>query len=367
MPDQTEKAGYLADVARLRAGDVVTLLRVPFYAAADGWTLKAAIRMVAIVAMMALARIGSKQLMQMEYAHYRPDGDDVMVVTWRGVQRTIPLTPALKIAMDRYVYTVRPTAGSNMLFLSDTGGTPLGNLFYSRSFGNLERHLGADQPLKAMLRRFCTDHLDAQTEEDETVIEQFLHGAPEGEEAVSVARMRRLLTGCDPFDGCLPRAMEHDDIALRLARRLGTSLPEALRTRPSQKGVPRLPRLGSDHPFVAAMLAVEFPCKRPARVALAEELMDERGSELLSLLRSGMLTKVQGAELFHLSRRGFDDMLKLVGLDADQKAAHKTYFAAVREIAVLRAFSTIRSHPMVPDSVCFRSIVPPNRHHRGRK
>lgn len=296
------------------AGDMVMLLRVGFYLAV-GWRPFETIRMVAIVALLGLARTGVKPLLRMKRKHFRPGAKDVMVITSRNVTRVIPVTAPVRIAVERHM-AQSPNKRPNASLLQTSTGSPLGPLYFGESLPNLDRHLGLRRSLKAMLAKFALDALGAG---DEKVLRYFKDGDPDVTTASApVPELRHMMEDGDPFGGALPRALGNDRFALELARRLGSGLPDKLRTQACQKGQPKSPRLGAGHPLVAWLLAQEFPVTR-TRIAAIESLMAPRKEELLSLIESGMLPRVQARELLHLSLSGLETLLSRLTMTEEEK------------------------------------------------
>ncbi|WFU40753.1 hypothetical protein QA640_42490 [Bradyrhizobium sp. CB82] len=307
------------------------LLRVAFYSG-TGWRLADAVRIVAVVALLVLGRTGTKPLVRMKRKHWRPGGRDVLVVTSRGVKRMVPVVPALRIAVEPYL-DAAPDKRPNAPLLQTTSGNAQSNGFFGRTFFQIDRHLGFARSSKTMLRRFCSEMLgdgDVLEPAEEAALRYFESGDPAKPPAKAPLRdILALFEKRDPFGGALPRALGNDRFALELARRLGTDLPDKLQTQASREGKPRDPRLGPDHPFVAWLLAQKLPVSR-IQVAAIETLVEPRKEELVSLIESGDLPRVQACELLGLSRSGLATLLARLNMTAEEKEAHKANEAARR-------------------------------------
>ncbi|MGY4617656.1 hypothetical protein ACVWZ4_002883 [Bradyrhizobium sp. USDA 4472] len=325
MTDTTNSGPAIFAGPDFSAGDIVMLLRLGFYLGV-GWRPFETVRMVAIVALLGLARTGVKPLLRMKRKHFRPGAKDVMVITSRNVRRVIPVTAPIRIAVERHMaqsLDKRPNAP----LLQTATGSPLGPLYFGDSLPKLDRHLGLPRSIKAMLAKFALDALDAG---DEEVFRYFKDGDPDVTTASApIAELRHMMEDRDPFGGALPRALGNDHYALELARRLGTSLPDKLRTQASQKGQPKSPRLGTDHPFVAWLLTQQLPVSR-FRVPAIEALLEPRKEEFLSLIESGVLPRVQATELLRLSLSGLATLLASLNMTMDEKEAQRAKEAARR-------------------------------------
>jgi hypothetical protein len=322
-----------AGLRRLSPGDVVMLLRVPFFCGV-GWRLPDAVRVVAVLALLVLGRTGSKPLLRMKRKHWRPGGKDVMVITSRGVQRVVPVIPALRAAVEPYLDRA-PDKRPGAPILQTSSGNPQTNGFFGRTFSQIDTHLGFARSSKTMLRRFCSDMLG-----DGDGLEPKLRGALGYLESGSpgirpaqapIAAMLALFRRRDPFEAGLQRAIGNDRFAVQLAKRLGTSLPDRLTTQPSRKGIPRYPRLPADHWLVVWLRTQDYPRGKFKGFAHAESLFDQRKDEILALLASKELCRAQLLELVPVSRTGIDLLIARVGMTAEEKAAHRAEATAASQ------------------------------------
>lgn len=334
MPGSNPSSTSLTGLRRLSPGDVVMLLRVNFFSSV-GWRLPDAIRVVAILALLVLGRTGTKPLLRMRRKHWRPGGKDVMVITSRGVLRIVPVVPALSTAVERYLDQA-PDKRPGAPLLQTSSGNPQTNGFFGRTFSQIDSHLGFARSSKTMLRRFCSDMLrngDDLEPRLQAALEYFEAGSPDVRPAhAPVNGMLALFRRRDPFEGGLQRAIGNDRFALRLAERLGTSLPARLTTQPSRKGIPIYPRLSADHWLVAWLQAQDFPQGKPQRFARSEELFEQRKTEILELLDSKVLCKTQLRELLHVSPTGINLLIERSGMTAEEKAAHRADSTSARQL-----------------------------------
>lgn len=308
MTDDNSALKARAVLRRLSPGDVLMLLRVSFWIATGGCTPYFAVRQVAIIAFMVFARVSAASLAGLRLRHYRPDGEDVVVVTSRGKTRTIPLPPAVKMMVERYLIS-RPTSDSDHLFLT-WSGKPLERSSYNLTLRRTAKYLGLTRDLRGMLHRFCAETLDA--DHDDVAVANFFgrnfanYVAPA---PVTIAKMRQMIARHDRFDGTLLRCIGNDDFAMATAQRLGTVMPSVFWT--VTKDNQERPRLtAEEHPMVEALLAVDWARNRFARNRLRAELLDRHLADLEELLGSQKLTHRQAAQLFGVKYPSFWRLLK---------------------------------------------------------
>jgi hypothetical protein len=284
------------------AGDVLSVLRVPFWTIGGPRNTEFAIRQVAINAFMALVHLGVKLLARMTIDDWRPKDkqgrpQELVRVVERGFTRYVPPTEALAFAVERYL-SIRPKSDCQHLFLTSTG-KPLEKSSFSLTATTAARSLELDGSIPTLLKDFC--RTAAEDDWDKEAAAYFLgrkfgHRRP----AYDLEKLSALVTRTDRFEGCLRLAMEDDSVALDLLHsKYPTTLPAVcVDLQPATAGMIIKPRLSSDHPLVAALAAVEQPVSRAKR----EELFVSHYSTVSKLLNSGELSHTQGMEIFGYSK-----------------------------------------------------------------
>lgn len=301
----------------LAPGDVLSLLRVPFWILGGPCQEDFAIRQVAINAFVALVRVGIKPLARMMLrpaGHSSPigesewwfdeSGDGHFRVKDRFAVRKHRAPPALTFAVRRYC-EIRPANSSTHLFVTRTGA-PLEESSYSLTAKQAATALELGEALPTMLKDFCEARIKSHP--DKMAAAYCLALTFEGCRPVVDHRLAdEVLASVDPFEGKLQRAMEDDEFALQLLRtEYPTQMPLVARNIGYELPPPEVRRLDpKDYPWMEELLSRPKPKKRRETQIQREMNFNEFYPKMKPLLETGELTQTQAMELLGFSGTGW--------------------------------------------------------------
>jgi len=302
-----------AGITLLLPGDVLCLLRLPFWLASANYNWAFAARQVAILCFMALAHIGIKPLAKLmlrpkdskEQVYesewwFDHDGEGYFCIKDRKLrQHRAPA--ALSFAVRRYLSS-RPDTDDDHLFVTRSG-RPLEESSYSLTLLTLARQLDLGAPVATMLKAFCAEVAGQVLDAEDAA---FLTGRPyRGRKPkLEVVRELDLLLQIDPFEGLLGQAINDDDFAMTLlAERFPTRLPLLARTQSSYEKTDWMPPLDpKEYPLIRELASLPRAEKQIDMRAQREDRFVEYFPRMKPLLEEGKLPQYQAAELLGYSR-----------------------------------------------------------------
>lgn len=301
----------------LRPGDVLSLLRVPFWIIGGPCQKDFAIRQVAINAFIGLARVGIKPLARMMLRTvgqttpvdesewwFDENGGGHFTVKDRFAIRTHRAPNTLTFAVRRYC-ALRPANSCSHLFVTRTGA-PLEASSYRLTLKEAADALELRKPLPTMLKEFCESRIKLHP--DKKAVAYCLALQFEGRRPIVDPQLADdVLAFADPLDGKLRQAMESDEFALELLRtEFPTQMPRVARSTGYQ--LPPLPVRRVDPNLCAWMLDLlsrPKPKGRRKQQAQREEHFVEFFPKMKPLLERGELTQTQCKELLGFSSSGW--------------------------------------------------------------
>jgi hypothetical protein len=302
-----------AGLTSLDPGDVLCLLRLPFWLVAANYNFLFAARQVAILCFMAIAHIGVKPLARLMLRPrdainqvyesewwFDENGDGHFCIKDRKI-RNHKAPDALTFAVRRYL-NGRLNVQSDHLFVTRSGH-PLDDSSYSLTLLTLAQQLKLGAPVATMMKAFFAEHAAAVLDEECLA---FLTGrryrgrAPK----IGLGLQRDLLLLLDPFQGRLRDALENDDFARQLlSTEFPTRLPITGRPPDAYLHTDWKPPLNAnDHPWIAELMVPRRPEKQFRMREQREEIFLTYYPRMKPLLESGELPQYQAAELLGYSR-----------------------------------------------------------------
>lgn len=277
--------------------DVLAMMRPEFYEPIT-YTDFMAYRHCAIVAFLACAHIDAGTQLHIELDHWRPQGEDVVLVTRWGKTQKVPLTPQLIFVVERFIAErerVRCRGGSprwesKYLFVTEKGRKlGKGNVYHLFSL-----RMKGPKPKSVLgaLLRFCARNIRAGSSSD---VQRFFCGFAKkrGSQViplpdVPLKEMTRIVIETNPFKD-LDREVRGQVAAQKY---LSKNRPAVTLQQPG-----RAKLMPVDHPLVASLLKVKWPRGREKQAALRAELRLQHGAAFEELLRTRIITGKHLAEL----------------------------------------------------------------------
>ena len=259
-------------------------------------SLLKALRMCAVVALLACCCISPGHALNIRLADWMPGGRLVVRVRRNGRLDDVAITPAVASVVSRYVVERARVAKKNgwtseFLFVSSSG-RPVPATEIQLVFNRLSKRIGARGTVAGMLKNFCLRQL--RKGRDEAASRRYRGLTKElarprtALPAVGVARIERLLKRADPFKN-LERQLGDDAAAQRWLADRKTVVPAILTPYPPQP----------DHPVVRALREVRWPRGKHACRVIRAQLWNLYGERIDVLMRERVIDGNLVARLLH--------------------------------------------------------------------